>query len=309
MLNRRVNHALVGLFVIVLGLVWVVITLWLALGDYSTHYKTYRVYLDESVAGLYLDAPVKYRGVEVGKVTRIELNPQVPDQVQLTLDVVASAPIREDTEAQLAVQGLTGIAFVDLKGGSADSPPLVAKGDEEYPVIRSSPSFFTRLDTSGTELIANVNNIADRLSKLLDSQGRESVKEILQNLSILTGTLARHRKELDRSVVSTSKLLANTATASDRLPALLAQARETAHSFQLMADNVSKVSDRLNTYMSSSGPDVQQFSRQTLPELGALVNELRDLAGSLRSVSSKLEEDPRVLLYGNQLEAPGPGEK
>ena len=309
MLNRRVNHALVGLFVILLGLVWLVITLWLALGDYSTHYKTYRVYLDESVAGLYLDAPVKYRGVEVGKVTRIELNPRIPDQVQLTLDVVTSTPIREDTVAQLAVQGLTGIAFVDLKGGSVDSPLLVAKEGDEYPVIRSAPSFFTRLDTSGTELIANVNNIADRLSKLLDNQGRESVQQILQNLSTITGTLVRHRKDLDRSVVNTSKLLANTATASEHLPALLAQAQETAHSFRDMADNVSKASDRLSTYMAGSGPGVRQFSRQTLPELGALVNELRDLAVSLRGVSSKLEEDPRVLLYGNQLEAPGPGEK
>lgn len=308
MLSQRVNHALVGLFVIVFGLVWLAITLWLALGDYTTQFKTYRVYMDESVAGLYLDAPVKYRGVEVGKVSRIELNPAVPDQVQLTLDLMSSTPIRVDTVAELAVQGLTGIAFVDLKGGGLESPFLEAEANQEYPVIKSSPSFFTRLDTSGTELIANLNAIANQLVQLLDADGRKSAKEILANLGVITGTIAKRKDELDQSLVNAAKLLENSAEASERLQPLLAQANDSAHSFQVMADKVGTMSDSLNTYVSGQGSGVQQFSRQTLPELGVLITELRALAESLRAVSGKLEEDPRVLLYGNHLEKPGPGE-
>jgi phospholipid/cholesterol/gamma-HCH transport system substrate-binding protein len=308
MLSQRVNHALVGLFVIVFGLVWLAITLWLALGDYTTQFKTYRVYLDESVAGLYLDAPVKYRGVEVGKVSRIELNPEVPDQVQLTLDLMSSTPIRVDTVAELAVQGLTGIAFVDLKGGGLESPLLEAGENQEYPVIKSSPSFFARLDTSGTELIANFNAIADQVAQLLDDDGRKSAKDILANLSAITGTIARRKDELDQSLVNVAKLLENGADASEQLQPLLKQVNDSAHSFQVMADKVSALSDSLNAYMGGQGSGVQQFSRQTLPELGALITELRALAESLRTVSGKLEDDPRVLLYGNQLEKPGPGE-
>lgn len=308
MLSRRVSHALVGLFVIAFGLVWLAITLWLALGDYTTQYKTYRVYLDESVAGLYLDAPVKYRGVEVGKVSRIELNPAVPDQVQLTLDLMSSTPIRVDTVAELAVQGLTGIAFIDLMGGGLESPFLEAEANQEYPVIKSSPSFFARFDTSGTELIANLNAVANQLAQLLDADGRKSAKEILANLSVITGTIAKRKDELDQSLVNAAKLLENSAEASKRLQPLLAQANDSAHSFQVMAGKVGAVSDSLNTYVSGQGSGVQQFSRQTLPELGVLITELRALAESLRAVSGKLEEDPRVLLYGNQLERPGPGE-
>jgi phospholipid/cholesterol/gamma-HCH transport system substrate-binding protein len=309
MLNRRVNYALVGLFVILLGLTWLGITLWLALGDYSTHYKTYRVYLDESVAGLYLDAPVKYRGVEVGKVSRIELNPSVPDQVQLTLDVEASAPIRVDTEAQLAVQGLTGIAFVDLKGGALDSPLLKAEAGQDYPVIKSSPSFFTRLDMSGTELIANINTIASRLAQLLDDQGRKSAHDILANLGVITGTIAKRSHEIDQTLVNTARLAENSAKASDDLQPMLAQAHDTARAFQAMAEKVAALSDSLNHYVGGSGSGVQQFSRQVLPEVGTLISELRSLADSLRTVSGKLEDDPSVLLYGNQLEVPGPGER
>jgi phospholipid/cholesterol/gamma-HCH transport system substrate-binding protein len=261
------------------------------------------------VAGLYLDAPVKYRGVEVGKVTRIELNPKVPDQVQLTLDVVSSTPIRVDTEAELAVQGLTGIAFVDLKGGALDSPLLKAEEGQEYPVINSSPSFFTRLDMSGTELIANINTIASRLAQLLDEQGRRSAHEILANLGVITGTIAKRSHELDRTLVNTAKMAENGARASENLQPLLVQANDTAHAFQTMAEKVSALSDGLNHSVGGSGSGVQQFSRQVLPEVGTLIGELRDLADSLRVVSRKLEDDPSVLLYGNQLEVPGPGEK
>jgi len=305
---RRLNNILVGLFVIVLGLTWLGISLWLALGDYSVHYTTYRVYIDESVSGLYLDAPVKYRGVEVGKVTRIELNPDVPDQVQLTLAVVSSTPIRIDTVAELSVQGLTGIAFVDLKGGSVDTPLLEAAEDQEYPVIRSAPSFFARLDTSGTELVANLNAVADRLARLLDAESRESLKGLLANLDTLSGTLANRSDEIDRSVLNTARMLENGADASAKLQPLLEQATETAAAFENMAARVAAASDSLEHYVAGSGSGVEQFSQQTLPAMGSLISELRALADSLRTVSDKLADDPRALLYGNQLEAPGPGE-
>ncbi len=307
-MGNRINNALVGLFVIVFGAAWLAVTLWLALGDLSIQYTTYRVYMDESVSGLYHDAPVKYRGVDVGKVTGIDLNPAVPDQVQLTLDVVSTTPIRVDTLAELAVQGLTGIAFVDLKGGSLDSPMLVAKGGEEYPVIGSSPSFFARLDTSGTELIAGLNVMVNSLVKLMDADGRRSLKEIITNIHTITTTVANRKQEIDHSLVNASRILENGAVATERLEPLLAQLDETAQSFQAMADRVGEASGSLNRYVEGSGSGVQQFSQQTLPEVGVLISELRALADSLKGISEKLEDDPRALLYGSALEAPGPGE-
>ncbi|MDH3980625.1 MAG: MCE family protein [Gammaproteobacteria bacterium] len=307
-MGNRIRNALVGMFVIIFGAAWVAVTLWLALGDLSIQYTTYRVYLDESVSGLYRDAPVKYRGVDVGKVTGIDLNPAVPDQVQLTLDVVSTTPIRVDTLAELAVQGLTGIAFVDLKGGSLESPMLVAKGGEEYPVISSSPSFFARLDTTSTELIASLNVMVNSLVKLMDADGRKSLKEIIANINTITTTVANRKQEIDHSLVNASRLLENGAAATERLVPLLAQLDETVQSFQVMADRVGEASGSLNRYVEGSGTGVQQFSQQTLPEVGALISELRTLADSLKGVSEKLEDDPRVLLYGTDLEAPGPGE-
>lgn len=307
-MQRQINYALVGLFVILLGAAWLAISLWLALGDLSVQYRTYRVYLDESVSGLYLDAPVKYRGVEIGKVSGIRLNPEVTGQVQLTLDIDATAPIKEDTIAVLTVQGLTGIAFVDLTGGSLESPPLQAQAGETYPVIQSGPSFFSRLDTSGTELMANLNVLLQAIANVVGAGGEQAMGDVLENIRQVTAVLAGRQAELDSSLQNTARLLENGALAAERLPALLARLDATAQAFETMAASVGGASERINTYVERSGSGVEQFSQQTLPELGALISELRRLADTLQGIGTRLEDDPRVLIYGRELELPGPGE-
>ena len=307
-MEKKINYALVGLFVIVLAATWLAISLWLALGDFSTQYTTYHVYMDESVSGLYMEAPVKYRGVEIGRVKQIKLNPTVPDQVQLTLDIESSVPIREDTIAVLTVQGMTGIAFVDLTGGSLGSPWLEARDDQFYPVIQSGPSFFSRLDMSGTRLVENLNVLAHSLSEVLNEEGTQALSETLVNINKITRAFANRQAEMEQSIVSAATLLENGAQASDQFSALLLQLGATVKSFDHMAVTLSKTGDNINRYVTDSGAGVQQFSQQTLPELGALISELRRLADTLRGIGQNLEDDPRVLIYGRDLEMPGPGE-
>jgi len=307
-MEKKINYAMVGLFVIVLATIWLAISLWLALGDFSTQYTRYHVYMDESVSGLYLDAPVKYRGVEIGKVRQIKLNPTVPDQVQLTLDIDPEVPIREDTIAVLTVQGMTGIAFVDLTGGSLGSPLLEAREDQFYPVIKSGPSFFSRLDMSGTKLVANLNVLAHALTEVLDEEGTQALHETLVNINKITRGFANSQAEMEQGIVSASTLLQNGAVASDQFGSLLSQLEATAKSIEGMAATVSKTGENINRYVANSGAGVQQFTRQTLPELGALISELRRLADTLQGIGQNLEDDPRVLIYGRDLEVPGPGE-
>ncbi|MCK5480785.1 MAG: MCE family protein, partial [Gammaproteobacteria bacterium] len=181
-MERQVNYAMVGLFVILLGAAWLGISLWLALGDFGANYTRYHVFMNESVSGLHQDAPVKYRGVEIGRVRDIDLNLLVPGQVQLTLDIEADIPIKEDTVAVLTVQGVTGIAFVDLTGGSLESPILKAEDDQFYPTIKTGPSFFFRLDQAGSELIANLNVLARGLAELLDDESKQAIKQAVLNI-------------------------------------------------------------------------------------------------------------------------------
>jgi phospholipid/cholesterol/gamma-HCH transport system substrate-binding protein len=136
-----VNYPLVGAFVLVLGSLLIAGALWLASG--GALQKKYDLYLaieNESVAGLNVNAPVKYNGVDVGKVRLIELDPANPERVTLLFAIERGTPIKEDTVAVLKTQGLTGIAYVELGGGTRDAPPLLARDGSDYPVIRTKPS-------------------------------------------------------------------------------------------------------------------------------------------------------------------------
>ena len=145
-MEPKVNYILVGAFVLILSAVVVVGVLWLGKTDYRGVYDRYEAHMRESVAGLSVDSTVKYRGVDVGRVKDIALSPDNPEEVKLTLDIVRGTPIKTDTIAVLETQGLTGLATINLTGGSRDAPPLEALEGQEYPVIKAGPSLFFRLD-------------------------------------------------------------------------------------------------------------------------------------------------------------------
>ena len=146
-MEEKVNFAVVGAFVLVLSAGLIGGVLWFSSGkSYRTVYDVYLTYMKESVSGLNLDAPVRYRGVEVGRVQKIALAPENVEQVQLMLAIERGTPVKMDTVAVLQTQGLTGLAFVELTGGSRDSPSLQKQAGEEYPVIEAAPSLIRRLD-------------------------------------------------------------------------------------------------------------------------------------------------------------------
>lgn len=292
-MEAKVNFTLVGLFVLVLAIGLIGGVLWLGSDkQFGKHYDTYLVYIAESVSGLNLNAPVKYRGVDVGSVGKIELDMNDSERVRLSLNIEHGSPIKEDTVAVLRTQGLTGIAYVDLMGGSKDSPLLKAKGTEKYPVIQSGPSLMARLDVALTGVLANLNRVSENINAALDEENRRALKQSLADVAAVARTLANRTDSIDAGIRDASRTMENTARASRELTQLVARMERSADAVEKMA--------------GSSG--VQQFTGETLPELHGLVGELRETAGSLRRASQQIEQNPAVLLYGKATAKPGPGE-
>lgn len=297
-MEEKVNFVVVGVFVLALGAALLGGVLWLGSGKtFRAAYDTYLTYMQDSVAGLNLNAPVRYRGVEVGHVQEIRLAPGNVEQVQLTLAIEQGVPVKVDTVAILKSQGLTGIAYVELTGGGRDSPPLKAPAEGGYAVIGSGPSLMTRLDMAVTALLTNLNRTSENLNALLDEHNRRAVKNTLADLAVLSHTLAARSATIDAGLADAAHTLRNTARASDELPDL-------ARRIERMADELA----RAGASASNTLEGAQQFSASTLPEVHQLVLELRELTASLRRVSEQLEQDPSVLLRGKPPAKPGPGE-
>jgi phospholipid/cholesterol/gamma-HCH transport system substrate-binding protein len=315
-METKVNLTVVGLFVLVLGAAGIAAVLWLGSGRLSQkQYGTYLAYFTESVSGLNLHAPVRFRGVAVGSVREISLDPANPERVRLVLEVERGTPVKEDSVAILGVQGLTGLAYVELSGGTRGSPELRAGPDEAHPVIRTGPSLMRRLDTAGTTLLADLDEATRRVSDVLDQETRATLRATIADLRQVTRAFARRSADLDAMVASTAALARNGAQASATLPQLVERVERSAAAVERMAESMALAGasaraalDGVGQAANGTSGAVQRLEAETLPEVGLLVVELRALTASLGRVSSDLERNPGLLLQGRAAVPAGPGE-
>jgi phospholipid/cholesterol/gamma-HCH transport system substrate-binding protein len=309
-MEARVNYAVVGAFVLVLGAAMIAGVLWLSSGKtFRQAYDLYYIYMTESVSGLNVDAPVRYRGVQVGAVRRIALAPGNIEEVQLLVAIERGTPVKQDTVAELRVQGLTGIAHVELTGGSQAAPRLeVARPGEEYPAIRSDPSLLVRLDASVTTLLTNLNTSSERVNALLDDHNRAAFKELLANLHALSRTLAARSATIDAGLANASKAMENTARVTAEMSQLVERIRKSADAFDRMAGEGAKAGAAASSAIEGARAEAREFAGDALPEVRALLAELRELSGSLRRLGDEIERNPSVLIRGRAALKPGPGE-
>jgi len=327
-LQSNVNYALVGLFVIILGSALLSVVFWLTLGEDTKIYNKYRVYFNESVAGLNLKATVRYRGVDVGQVESIELDRNNPDRVDVVLGIERGTPIRRDTIATLSTRGLTGVASVELSGGG-QSLPLEKEPDQELPVIQAGPSLVARLDDGFNSLLTNFDHLSKRLERLLNDENQDRFTETLQNLSTITGavadrsnnlrqilenittftdTLARRSERLGQALDQLAIALESTDELSTQFQATLRDMQASAQAVRNAANNVTQTSLAFTKLAGEGRQELNRLGQNTVPELDALLVQASDLMTVLQRLAEMLEQNPRALLLGQPQGRPGPGE-
>ncbi|HEX8908575.1 MAG TPA: MlaD family protein [Anaeromyxobacteraceae bacterium] len=315
-MESKVNPAVVGAFVLVLAAAGIGALLWLGSGHLARKsYDTYLTFFTESVSGLNARAPVKLRGVEAGSVREIALDPADPTRVRVLLAIERGSPLKEDTYATLAVQGLTGIAYIELSGGSSASPPLRAKPGQELPVIATQPSVRTRLDLAATALITDLDRVTTRVNETLDDDTRQAIRNSAVDLARVTHALASRSQEIEDALVAGRELLRNGARASAALPRLVERLGRSADAVERMGNELARAGVAAQTAVQEArgtiegtGSGVERFRTEVVPEVQRLVSELRETSASLGRVTAELERDPSALVFGRPQPAPGPGE-
>lgn len=212
-MDPKVNYFIVGLFVVVLSASVVLFSLWMIFGFNEQSYNNYLIYVSESVSGLNIEAPVKFNGVNVGTVKNISLTPDKPDQVTVEIAVQTGTPISVDTRATMMSQGITGLTFINLKGGNAKSPLLKAT-DGHLPVIQSAPSLLVRLDSTINNLSVALMEIDHNLVRLLGKENQDNFSTILRSLATVTSGMATHQTDINASLAAAPLMMNNLAQAS-----------------------------------------------------------------------------------------------
>jgi len=163
-----------GLFIIGFSIAAAIFAVWL--GSTGRHDDVlYRIHFPDSVSGLTAGDPVKFRGVDVGTVKSMIIDPDNPRLVLVEVRLRKETPVKTDTRASLALKGLTGVVYIELNGGDPAAKTLLAVTPQDK--IPEIPSEKTGLKA-----------MLDELPKLVEKFGalEDQVKKVVTNAGALT---------------------------------------------------------------------------------------------------------------------------
>ena len=284
-METKANYVAVGAFVLACVLGLVIALLWLAGAQYSQEFAYYQTYFSGAVTGLSDGTAVRYNGIDVGRVSKINFDPNDPKKVIVTMQINPDLKLHEDSVASIASEGLTGGSYVEIDGGSKNSPLLTRQEGQQYPVIKSQPSTLQQLAQSAPALVAKLNKVGDKLNDLLNDENRKAFSQTLSNLRDTTAVFDRHSADLDRT-------LTNLKMASADLDEDLAELKSTLGHADTAIDKIGKFSsDADNVVKGDTGAQLSQ-----------LVTQTRALVTSLKRLSDELEHQPTKLIFGDRRE-------
>lgn len=173
-----------GLFIIFFTLAIVLAFAWLSRAGHRDD-VTYRIRFSESVSGMSLGDPVKFRGVDVGTVKSMALDPADPRRVQVEVRLRKEAPVKTDTKATLKMKGITGVVLIELDGGSPNAELLAtATSEGQVPEIASEKSNLTTFLDQLPKIAQKFGTIEEKTSKVLEDVG-DVTKKVKENPSVL----------------------------------------------------------------------------------------------------------------------------
>ncbi len=219
-METRASYIAVGAFVLVLILGLVGFVVWVGKFRGAEEFARYDILFAGSVTGLQVDGTVRYRGIPVGRIIEIRIDPGNIEKVRVTVEVKADTPVRTDTEASIELQGITGVTYVLLKGGKQDSPALPITMKAPYPEIKSIPSKLEKLFESAPDLLSKATNLIDRVTLLFSDENEENISATLANLRALSDRFSKGGGNLDAMLESGKSALAKIDSMSTELEGL-----------------------------------------------------------------------------------------
>jgi len=251
----------------------------------------YDIYFEGAVAGLKPGNAVQYRGIPVGGVIDMRIDPDDVERVLVTIEVAAGTPIREDTEATLALQGITGLSYIQLTGGTQAAAELKAAAGQRRPVIKSRPSELAAIFEAAPEMLNRAIEVIAMLEKLLGPENQQRIGNILDNIENTTGALSDSGGDIDTllregagAVADVRKLTSVLADNSDEIDTLLEESAGTMKDVHELTTALAGSSDDLKTLISESSGTMENVRELT-----------GGLAGSTDDIAKILDEGARVM--------------
>lgn len=298
-MEREANYAAVGAFVLVVALAAALFVYWYSGTRVHRTFDRYEIYFNGSVSGLEQGAAVRYLGVRVGRVVEMRIDPRDAGRVEVIAAIDSRTPISRRTVAELNLQGLTGLLYIDLQQSARPAPAAVPS--LQYPVIRAGQSQLDVFMAQLPRLSAAAGGVIERLNRLLSDRNIDDVSRSLDNLSQASSSLPETVRSVNALLVqlrtATVELTATANSAHKVMDTAGPQVVTTMRRLQMVADNLSQATDQLDRMIAENRSDVRSFTRSSLPEIESFVREGRAAARQISELSASLRQNPSQLLY------------
>ena len=321
-MNNRVNYVVIGILVLIGIAGMATFGYWLLKPTKESQMQMYAIYFNESVLGLNLDAPVKYKGLSVGKVAGLSISRHNQEQVEVLVEILKDTPINTSTEAQLTSQGITGLSYINLTiNDDIDAKPLITKDSDEYPVIRSVPSILIKIENRFIDISEDLAETLQKTSRLLSDKNQDDMSVILKSTALL---LHKINTMLDDNTTQDFKeIMKNLKSSSQKIDRLIPKVDELVNKSGKWEDDISAAFDSIkNSYLSiqesmsrfskaieSGENNIKETTYDIVPVMNSTLQDMQNLILKIEETINRYERSPADIVFTQEKIKKGPGEK
>lgn len=258
-----------------------------------------------SVSGLEKGATVKYQGVRVGSTEEINVNPNDLKSILVSVRIQRKFKVKADMRAKLMFTGITGLKFIELYGGSNESP-CIAPGDS----IPTEPGMGEKAE----DIVQNIDEAVKRINEVLSPRNQQNLEEFVEHLNktatVLSEVFNIRRVNLEELLIQLDSASANLERSTKELNVFLANLNRALPADRLdrigrdLEKSLSSLSQRFSAnefgrLIQTTDAGIQRISTAIVDlkrEIGKAVEVIHDTFANLRLFTRRLDEDPNILL-------------
>jgi len=300
-MERNANYALVGLISTILLIAMIVFIFWLTNFALSAKYDAYEVVFHGPISGLSRGGDVQFNGIKVGEVNDIQLDAQDPNKVIAKIQVRADTPIRQDSQASLEPQGITGVNYIQITAGTVSKQLLKDVTPQGQPrIIEAKPGAFASLLSGGGTLMQTALDSLNRVNRVLSDQNIQKFDAIMSDVQSVTAEL-RERKAI---IADADKALVDADQAAQQIRDLAKSSKvlvdgdgtNTVVKIGAAADQIQGAAADARTMLKKLEGPTSNFASNGLPQLTATVAQLQISLEHLDRLVDEIERDPRAFV-------------
>ncbi|MBF24685.1 MAG: ABC transporter permease [Pusillimonas sp.] len=297
-MEPRAHHVLIGIFTVVVIALGLLTALWFGKYDRRSEAALYTVVFKDPVRGLSTGSSVQFNGIRVGEITDLYLDPRDVANVKATISIRSDIPVRENTQAQLSIVGITGMAVIALTSDSGDAPLLTAPQGEPYPVIVARPSPIAQIFRNGDAALSGLTELIQNANTLLSAQNVQAFSNTLIHLEAASASLAE--QDIGVLIGQLTNAAQSAATTLENIDTLVSkEGRQMMQNASQVMSTLERTAVRLDTLIKTNQRPLND-GIEGFAQLGPALQELQSTLATLRLTLRRLDDNPAAYLFGRE---------